>query len=336
VARLIGALLRFTFGSGAKLWLSVWALSQAGCGEQEIRAIGRVTDRSEPTLRDRGRIQVREGNLLTDKGTRLRGVTFGLDNTEDLRFEPSFINALSKETGLNALHVYVENLSQETGARAEEADELVEMTSAAGMYLVLGLGGGPAGGRFSLEKLRSFWSFYAPRYASRTHVLYELQNIPDPACSAPFAAETLDMERDIHDLIRRFAPSTHVALFSFLKQPTASALEANLDALEGSIDWSKASVAFHTELCESRNNLAGLLGVARGRGIAAFASEMAIFTSFDLTKQLEAERVGWLSFEWLVRSRDLAELRAAHADAELSWCPDFGDWPESSETCSTP
>jgi hypothetical protein len=331
------------------LWLCC-ALTCSGCGEQEIRAIERLPipsparpgassepDPSTPGARDRGRIQVRDGNLLTDKGTRLRGVTFGLDsNWENVRFEQSFINALSGENGLNALHLYVENSAEETGAHAEETDELVELTSAAGMYLVIGVGGGQAGGTFSLEKLRAFWSYYAPRYADRTHVAYEIQNIPDSACSVPYAAETLAMEEEIYDLIREFAPSTHVALFSFPSQPTGDALEANLDALEGSIDWSKASVAFHTEHCDSENNLAALLAVTRSRGIASFGSELPYFTSYEGTRQLEAERTGWFSFEWLVRSRDLAAFRATHTSAEISWCPDFGGWPESSGTCSTP
>jgi hypothetical protein len=331
------ALPRLSFGFGAQLLLLLCALVSGGCGSQEIVAIERVSSSSEAPVRGRGRVQVRDGNLFTDKGTRLRGVTFGLDNNAgSFRFEPSFVDALSAETGLNALHVYLENSAEETGAQLEEADQLVEMTAAAGLYLLIGVGGGRAGGTFSLEKLRSFWSLYGPRYASRTHVLYEIQNFPDPACSEPYPAETLAMEKEIYELIRRFAPSTHVALFSFPNQPTGEALEANLDALEGIVDWSKASVAFHTALCDSKNNLTSLLGVARRRGIATFGSEMPYLTSFDVTRQLEAERVGWFSFEWLVRSRDLAELREAHASAEVSWCPDFGDWPESSETCSTP
>jgi hypothetical protein len=78
------------------------------------------------------------------------------------------------------------------------------------------------------------------------------------------------------------------------------------------------------------------LAVTRARGIAAFASEMGFITSYDTTKQLETERVGWFSFEWFVRTRDLAAFRAGHTAAGVSWCPDFGKWPEDSETCSTP
>jgi hypothetical protein len=144
------------------------------------------------------------------------------------------------------------------------------------------------------------------------------------------------MERTIYELIRELAPSTHVAMFSFRAQPSAAALEANLAALEGTVDWSKASVAFHMEPCSGADNLVELLEVTRARNIAAFSSELQFRTSFGKTAQLERERVGWFSFEWLVVSRDLGAFRGAHTAAGVSWCPDFGTWPEDSETCSTP
>jgi hypothetical protein len=237
---------------------------------------------------------------------------------------------------LNAFHVYLENSGDETGARVAEADALVEMTAQSGMYLVLGIGGGSTGGSFDLEKVRAFWNFYGPRYANRTHVLYEIQNVPDKGCAVPYSSETLKMERTIYELIRELAPSTHVALFSFIAQPTGASLEANLAALEGTVDWSKASVAFHVEGCGGADHLAELLAVARSHGIATFASELQFRTSFDKTAQLEAERVGWFNFEWLVLSRDLGAFRDAHAAGGITWCPDFGSWPEDSETCSTP
>jgi hypothetical protein len=279
---------------------------------------------------------VRDGNLLTDKGTRLRGVNLGIDSgTPRVVLEPELFAELSGETGLNAFHIYLENPGDVTGARRAEADALVEMTSAAGMYLVLGIGGG-LGGTFDLEKIRSFWTFYAPRYAERTHVLYEIQNVPDAGCDAPYSSEALAMERTIYELIREFAPSTHVALFSFRAQPSGAALESDLAALARTVDWSKASVAFHAEPCAGADNLAEILEVTRERGIAAFSSELQFRTSFERTAQLEAERVGWFNFEWLVLSRDLSEFRDAHTAASVTWCPDFGTWPEDSETCSTP
>jgi hypothetical protein len=286
---------------------------------------------------DRGRVQVRDGNLLTDKGTRLRGVTFGIDVQPDvLPLEASLFEQMSRETGLNALHVYVENQDLETGANVAKADILVELTSAAGIYLLLGIGGGNAGGTFDIDKVRSFWSFYAPRYAGRTHVLFEIQNIPDPGCDVPYQAATLDMQREIYELIRSEAPDTHVALYSFSAPPSGPALEANLDALGGTVAWSQASVIFHIGSCAGQDYLPDLLAVTRSRGVAAFVGELQYFTSYDTVAQLEGERVGWFDFEWLVQNRDLAAFRAGHEAAGITWCPDFGAWPEDSQTCSTP
>lgn len=364
--RIIQAPKRLTFTGTAPRsrplgWVALLLAALAGCGEQEIRAIealplpapsGSSTTAPDPPdppddpaddppdvpgLRDRGRVQVRDGNLLTDKGTRLRGVTLGIDNTSPgVHVAPSLFKELSGQAGLNAFHIYLENSTEVSGLRAAEADELVELTSAAGMYLVLGIGGGRTGGRFDIDKVRSFWTFYAPRYASRTHVLYEIQNVPDTACDHAYDSETLAMEQEIYGLIRELAPSTHVALFSFVSQPTGAALEANLTELDSVVDWSKASVAFHTQDCAGKSDLAELLAVTRPRGIAAFASEMLFRTSFESTAQLEAERVGWFNFEWLVLTRDLSAFREAHTAANITWCPDFGTWPEDSETCSTP
>jgi hypothetical protein len=325
-----------------------------GCGEQEIRAIEALPAPSPstssdppssdppdppdpPAVRDRGRVQVRDGNLLTDKGTRLRGVNLGIDSgTPPAALEPELFAELAGETGLNAFHVYLENARDTTGARSEQADELVEMTATAGMYLVIGIGGGSGGGSFDLDKIRSFWTFYAPRYADRTHVLYEIQNIPDPGCDVPYSPRTLAMERAIYELIREFAPITHVAMLSFRAQPAGAALESDLAALDGTVDWSKASVAFHMEPCAGADNLEELLAVTRARGVAAFSSELQFRTSFQRTARLEAESVGWFNFEWLVLSRDLSAFRDSHTAAGITWCPDFGTWPEDSETCSTP
>jgi len=365
--RLTVAAPHLSFGPVARVSICL-ALACAGCGEQEIRAIERLPPPTPvdstappdpnppdvtppaggaggegsalpdpPTVHDRGRVQVRDGNLLTDKGTRLRGVTFGLDgNPSGFKFDKNFVAALANQVGLNTLHIYVENTAEKTGLRADKADELVELTSAAGMYLVIGIGGGATSGSFDIEKVRSFWSFYGPRYASRTHVLYEIQNVPDPSCKDGYKPETLAMEKEIYGLIRGMAPSTHVALFSFIAQPSGAALKAGLDALQGSIDWSKASVAFHTQPCAGQNNLTALLEVARAQGIAVLGSEMTFSTSFETTAQLEAERVGWFNFEWLVVNRDLTAFHDAHTAAGISWCPDFGAWPEDSQTCSTP
>jgi hypothetical protein len=313
---------------------AVWALcSLLGCGQQEIRAIERLPEQ----LPDRGRVQVRDGNLLTDKGTRLRGATLGIDAAPDAQLDQATFDELSQGTGLNAFHVYLENYANETGVYAAQADQLVELTSQAGMYLVLGIGGGRGNATFDLAKVRSFWDFYAPRYAQRSHVIYEIQNQPEQTCDAPFKAETLDMEREAYARIRALAPDTHIALFSYHGVPTAAALKSSLDAMVGLVDWSRASVAFHDgDNCATSAELPDVLAVSAGGPVAVFVSELTSGTPVAETGVLEAARVGWLNFHWLVQNRDLVAFRSEHDAAGVSWCPDFGSWPQDAERCTAP
>ena len=304
-----------------------------GCGEQEIRAIERLP---VPASSDRGPVQVRDGDLLTDKGTRLRGATLGIDTSPAVAFDQALFDELSHESGLNAFHVYLENYEDQSGANAEQADRLVELTSKAGMYLVLGIGGGHMNGDFVLEKVRSFWDFYGPRYAGRSHVIYEIQNQPELTCDAVFSAETLAMERETYARIRAVAPETHVVFLSYNAIPTAEALGGALDALDG-VDWSNASVAFHgLPKCVPSAELAQTLAASRDRGIAAFASEVPNDALFSETGVFEAMRVGWINFHWVVQERDLAAFRDGHEAAGVSWCPDFGTWPQVAERCTAP
>lgn len=303
------------------------------CGEYEISALERLPPPASP---DRGRVQVRDGNLLTDKGTRLRGSTFGVDARPDFAFDQALFDEMATEAGLNAFHVYLESRSDETGVNVAQADLLVELTSKAGLYLVLGIGGGTAGGTFDIEKIRSFWNFYGNRYASRTHVIFEIQNIPEHTCDAPYQPETLAMEREIYAAIRAVAPDTHVALFSHVGIPTPSALAGSLDEVDGEVDWSKTSVAFHSEArCVEVDALGSTLEVTRERNIAAFISEVSQ-GELALSGTFEANRVGWFNFRFVVFERDFEIFRREHEDAGVTWCPDFGVWPEDSSSCRAP
>lgn len=289
-----------------------------------------------PAVPDRGRVQVRDGHLLTDKGTRLRGVTFGTDARPDFAFDQAMFDEMAQGSGLNAFHVYLENSALETGARMAQADQLVELTSRAGMYLLVGMGGGNLGGTFDRNKVLSFAAFYAQRYADRSHVLFELQNTPETSCDAVFKPETLDMERDAYATIHAVAPQAHVALFSYDKVPTAQALEGALDAMQGSVDWSKASIAIHPLTCAGADTLPGVLDLVRARGIVMFAGDLGRGQALSVTGRLEDLGVGWFSLDWVWSSTDFAAFRGAHEAAGVTWCPDFGVWPQDSAACRAP
>src|SRR5205085_10290789 len=97
---------------------------------------------------------------------------------------------------------------------------LVSLTAQAGLYLVLGIGGGkalttganphPGTGWFDPEKVSSFWTLYAKRYAASTHVLFELQNTPELTCDDLIQPKTIQLERTTYQLIRSLAPDSHI------------------------------------------------------------------------------------------------------------------------------
>jgi hypothetical protein len=282
---------------------------------------------------DRGRVFVRDGNVLTDKGTRLRGVTIGTDLAPTFPLGQELFDTLAQQDGLNTVHVYLENRMQPTGASLALADKLVEMTSHARMYLIIGMGGGSANGTYDIDKVRAFWSLYAERYKDRTHVLYEIQNQPEvTTCGAMLSAPTMAMENEMYRSIRAAAPDSHILLLSFGDLPSADVLRDALARLNG-VDWSKASVSIHSaNQCVMLVDLPPVLAAARQGGKSILVSEIALGTPVGARNVFEQAAVGWMDFQWLVVDRSPDTFRQQFSSAGVRWCPDFGDWPQSS-TC---
>ena len=309
-----------------------------GCGETKIVAITPGADAAGGGVDDRGRVEVRGGTVVTDRGTRLRGVTIPIDVAPTFPLTSQLFDDLANVAGLNAVHVYLENWSHETGQHAQQADALVDLTSRAGMYVILAMAGGPSGpghggtGTFDLDKLRSFWTFYASRYAARTHVLYEIQNYPEDTCNA-LASVTIDMEREISDDSRRRSHDD-VLLLSYGAIPSPAPLGLALDQLADRVDWSNASVAFHTQqTCTSLADLSALLRRSRARARTAFLFwRVKSSARRRRTSRFEPLSVGWMSKRWLVTDWDPATFRQELTAARTTWCPDFGDWPEPSSS----
>jgi hypothetical protein len=289
-----------------------------------------------PTNGDRRRVTVRDGNVLTDNSTRLRGVIIGIDASPNFPLSQDLFNALSKQDGLNAVHVYLENRMEPPGVNAAVADRIVEMTSQAQMYVIFGIGGGTASGTYDLNEVRSFWSFYAARYRDRTHVLYEIQNQPElTTCGALVQASTIAMENEAYRAIRAAAPDSHVLLLSFGDIPTPDVLADALGRLDG-VDWSRASVSIHSGIrCVPLANLASTLDVARRQGIAMLVSEVTQGSPVADLKTIEAASVGWMDFQWLVGDRSPDTFRQQLTAAGVTWCPDYGTWPQRSSACRT-
>ena len=318
-------------------------------------ALGEGGSDGGPTRGPRGRVVVEGERLLTDRGTLLRGVTFSPDSGFDFEMElyPAgardvigrYFDKLALESGVNVVHVYLENQFLDVGSRVDFGNVVVDEAERAGLYVIIALGSGVDLGGFDPAKAAAFWNLYAPLYADRTHVLYELHNAPERPCSVPWMQPSIDLERDLYALVRSHAPDTHVIAFSYLGIPTDDALLNGLERADFA-DWTNASVGFHaveeppqTPPCRPISDLATLPPFPSDAPVARFATELPRdIAEADVWKPayagLETRGIGWASFRWLKDTSNLDAFRADHAEGAGTWCPDFGTWPMDSATCS--
>jgi len=321
----------------------------AGCGDPALDFIaggfgadaGQAPDaRQVPVASTRGRIQVAGNTLVTDRGTPLRGIDIPIDLTPNFPLSLGLFEEIAERQGLNAVEVNLEYWADPSGSHLAQADQIVAQAGEAGLYVILGIGGGPAGnghpgnGWFDIEKVRSFWQLYAPRYKDKTHVFYQLQNQPDLSCSAPWPADTLAMEREAYTLVRSLAPETHIVLFSYREMPTPELLAGSLDQVAGVVDWSNASIGMGGIVnCIDTAHFADTLAMATRRRVPVFITALALDGWQAAASELEMDHVGWTSVRWLVHMKNFATFQTEHADVGLTWCPDFGTWPQDSRAC---
>jgi hypothetical protein len=319
-----------------------------GCGAPEEQIVAReilpaLLPGPLPPLinRPRQRVQVVGGELRSDIGTPLRGALLPVDSDWSLS-RLDLLDDIAKTTGLNTVHVYLENWTDATGAAQSEADALVSLTAQAGMYLVLGIGGGPDTadhpgiGWFDIEKVRSFWSLYAPRYQASPHVLFEVQNHPEIICSEPMQAQTIEMEREAYTLIRSLAPDTHIILFSTVAIPQPSVLRDAIARVSDIVDWSNASVAIHSDRpCVPLADFGGVVATARDAGVPLLVSQLPEVGWEPHVASFEQHQLGWLHLRWFANDLSMPALVDATARAGLGWCPDQGTFPRVADTCRT-
>lgn len=344
-------------------------LLAAGCGEPEVVPIARDgasgsagggaagagadAGAGGDARGPRGRVRTVNGRLVTDRGTPLRGVSIEADlgvafavDEEPEAARPAIrrmFDRLALELGLNAFQVYLEGWNVEAGTRAAFADVLVEESGRAGLYLVLGPGVGPrrdgkgGTGWFDPAAVGAFWAFYAPRYAQNEHVLYQLYKVPERTCDAVWQTEALALEREKYLQIRDAAPDTRVLVFSYGEAPTVASLQGNLDAVSSAIDFRNASVGFHAHTdCVSLDEVDDYPVMQAGAELSFLATELPPSDWGNALTAMESRGIGWMHFHWVQQSDDLMAFRFAHESAGISWCPDFGTWPQDAASCATP
>jgi hypothetical protein len=128
----------------------------------------------------RGRVQIQDGTLVTDKGTLLRGAFIRLDNIWMNMPDREQVRNI-RQLGLNAIHVYAENPwdgseeNPQPGYNMKEVDSLVKWTAEDSLYMILTMAGWtPEVDSF----LYQFWDIYSERYKDETHVIFEICNEP--------------------------------------------------------------------------------------------------------------------------------------------------------------
>jgi hypothetical protein len=283
--------------------------------------------------------------LLTDKNTLLRGVSLAWDGGDNVTHDsPAYmptqdqLNALYYTYGFNSIHVYLEmdaptppdNHMQVVGHNAAICDQLVDMASKANLYVIITIGCGNNNGNiYNMDWCLRFWNFYAPRYANRTHVIYESHNEPAPNTPSQWVTSDWDNQVTLYNTIRAKAPNTHILTCTFM------GFTSPRDALNGigymrwkGVDFSNASVAFHGyENQTSIQTCISTFKYDRGGGITPallcteFDPETTTSTRFN--NMLEYENVGWLEFKFLkAETYDLDILKSRLQSVNVAWTPD--------------
>lgn len=236
---------------------------------------------------ERGRVRVVNNNVVTDNGAPLRGehLVFGTDaNDTDtdstILYDEQFWRKMRDQYRLNTIrllmsrppqnwtpdlgsncappdyrcydldHVHGGDASTNGKTTLEIMDDLVDIAGRLGMYIILDYH--PVFG-YDQTDAEAWWNRVAPRYADRTHVIYELANEPHPNTGYP--DNLINFQEALYQQIRADAPDTHIILWTF---PITDADLASTVARADRINYTNASVGYHPYGEYSSANLTAL------------------------------------------------------------------------------
>jgi endoglucanase len=311
-----------------------------------------AVQRARPTL------NAARTTFVADDGQLLRGP---FTSTEWTSATSQSNIALIKNLGFNAVHLYAESFdpnypntgSTAPGYAASRVDSIVASTRNLGLYLIITIGNGAYNGSYNQKWVEDFWTFYAPRYANETHVLFEIQNEP-VAWGPPYSSSSatppgaVAMEVSAYNIIRSYAPNTPVLLFSYAVFGSASGGNAALQDIQAfntavfsnpNAVWTNEAVAFH--------GYAGATSTPAAVQMLLSAGYPAVMTEFagidwgghasgldvELAAALEKLKISWMTFEYIPPtgvSEDVtvsANFKDLADKAGLAWTPDYGSWP---------
>ena len=110
--------------------------------------LGALLTYSTDASATRGRVQIANNTVVTDRGTLIRGGRVSLDIWDETPSQ-SDVDRMKNERGLNAFHIYAEyaGSNQSGGYNVDKVDHVVDLADENDLYVVLtiGCGGGTTG-----------------------------------------------------------------------------------------------------------------------------------------------------------------------------------------------
>ncbi len=186
-------------------------------------------------------------------------------------------------------------------------DQVVDAAEAAGMYAVIDY---HEVGSLHPAWLKKFWTHAAPRYANRTHVLYEMVNEPGTLDNAKLKGIA-----EAYEIIRNAAPNTHVIHLSVNSMkdnlvPTVNTYKniiSNNTSVTLNIAAGKDSIGFHTYGTTSSNNIVTLRNafpvICTEWGYAPDQTAVKVLDGTSWHGQvLEQKQISW--FDWKAGRKD--------------------------------
>jgi hypothetical protein len=285
--------------------------------------------------------------ILSDLSSILRGVSLSFDggdpyNPDQIKKIPTLaqLESLVNDHGYNTVHMYLEGDAGQNpdpvGINETLADQLVELTRAAKMYLIITIGNnGENGAIHSLEKTLDFWTLYGAKYKDETHVIFEAHNEPVSLINQNWTAQDWDNQAKMYETIRSVAPDSMVLLGSFMSFYGASPAIAGADGLKAQFPdiWNNAGFAFHAYW-----DLAGVEETIDAFEVSTDYPAL-LNTEFwpgdtknGYNEAFESHHIGWMQFEWLgANDLDLGHIQDSLNTFGTVWRPETasGSWPAS-------
>lgn len=261
-----------------------------------------------PITDTRGRLLIKDKKIYTDTGKPIRGSSMDIRKQVNPVCNKQETWDKYRKAGINISRIDVKTDTDGQGRSVSQQipfiDKAVDCAARANMYIQIHPSINPGG--YNLKQLNDFWSVIAPRYANRTHVVYEMCNEPTSWGETSSWTDTKLRElRDVYDVIRKSAPDTHVIIFSSANlapnpQSWRSVPERFNIYGTGPMNWDNASIGFHhyvgTYKFGDPNGFGGLQ-VLRDLGYLLWMSECNDFIGDKPSNDQRNHQQVWLWLE---------------------------------------